>query len=161
MRAVVVAFFVLGASPLIGAQKGKAWRNASWGMTESQVLAAFPGEAVRLEKPDKYKKAIATIGIPTFNVEGVPFKVRFGFANAKLTMINLSAEHLALAQVRYDQLKQTLTEKYGHPLTDRETSIGPEATWKTPVNLISLGLYPLTGLLTVHYTPAASTEENL
>ena len=58
------------------------WRAARWGMTKDEVLAAFPGEAQRLARPENFGPATpgtSDVGIPAYEVGGTTFRVLFGF----------------------------------------------------------------------------------
>jgi len=48
-----VGFALLAALRRLQRRNVDGWRNAKWGMTETEILAAFPGEAKLLAKPKR------------------------------------------------------------------------------------------------------------
>ena len=70
------------------------WRAARWGMKKAELLAAFPGEAQRLEQPADFGRkgeGSTDVAIPAYEIEGTKFRVLFGFDGDALTRIHLSA----------------------------------------------------------------------
>ena len=57
LRVPLLLLLLLIVAPVLAqeAQDLDGWRAAKWDMTESDVLAAFAGEAVRLENPEHFK----------------------------------------------------------------------------------------------------------
>jgi len=142
------------------------WRDASWGMTPEQLLAAFRGEAMQLPKPverslDRVKK-VAPIGIDSFDLAGTRVNVRFLFSADSM---RLAAVELQKFQIRpkrcmsddrippadeclvirseadYDRLLVALTEKYGPPTLPQPNNGGPNglrSTWTLPATVIQL-----------------------
>lgn len=118
------------------------WRSARWGMTPVQLLAAFPGEAQRLDKPVAFG-APATgstdVAIPSCDVEGVTYRALFGFGSGKLDRIQLSA--LKPADTVCGDLEKALTEKLSAP-TDRSstqtTTKTDQTVWKGPEQTVTL-----------------------
>jgi hypothetical protein len=65
---LALAIAIIQCSETIAQEsKGRvAWRNAKWGMTEEEVLAAFPGEVHQLENPGK---------LPSGSIQGQIFSI--------------------------------------------------------------------------------------
>ena len=153
----------------------QGWRSARWGMTEEEVLAAFPNEAKRLEKPEKYGIVIATVGIKKLQVAGSDFVVHFSFDTEKkrLKQVNLKPDPASKSlNVMLPTLERDLTEKYGKP--DFASNQAPRVagmkvmtrSWKKGATRIELKYVydPDTNfeLLIVAYRPvSASGDKNL
>jgi hypothetical protein len=113
-----VAMFCLAAGT---EQEMDGWRGAKWGMTEDEVMKAFPDEARRMPKAE----AIAAGGFATIRLERVmflesPFSARFimdqatnGRLNAVSFRMDKSEKFLGPV---FNRLEQSLTEKYGKPI---------------------------------------------
>jgi len=66
------------------------WRSARWGMSVAEVLAAFPGEAVRLEPEQRLADGnTVAVEIAVHEVAGEPLRVRFLFAGGGLVLVSL------------------------------------------------------------------------
>src|SRR6266446_4321451 len=121
------------------------WGKTRWGMTESEVLTALPGEAVQLATPDKFKSGKASIGIEDFELTGYRFVVRFVFdtVNRRLNAVNLKLKgnDEFIAERAFQDLEKALTEKYG-PATyrkeDRREDIHNKASWRLSKTMIDL-----------------------
>ena len=112
------------------------WRTAHWGMTKAEVLAAFPGEAQRLEQPADFgpKGAGSTdVAIPAYEIEGMKFRVLFGFEKEALGRIHLAA--IKAGDSTCGDVEKLLTEKHSAP-SDRsatQTNLRREQiVWKRP-----------------------------
>ena len=124
------------------------WRTTHWGMKKAEVLAALPGEAQKLPKPVPFGKAQAGAGtlegssdltIPSYETEGVAFRVLFGFEGDALNRVHLSA--IKPGASTCDDLEKRLTEKYSKPARRErpEGSLRQEAiTWTMPEQTITL-----------------------
>jgi hypothetical protein len=118
------------------------WRAARWGMTKAEVLAAFPGEAQRLEQPADFgpKGAGSTdVAIPAYEIEGTKVRVLFGFDGDALTRIYLSAAKAGDATC--GDLEKLLTQEHSAP-ADRSTTQTnlrrEQIVWKRPEQTITL-----------------------
>jgi len=62
-------------------------------MTKPEVIAAFPGEAQQLAAPAEFGQGTGSsdVAIPAYELEGVKFRVLFGFGAQGLNRIHLSA----------------------------------------------------------------------
>lgn len=79
----------LVAYPLLSPETGM-WRSARFGMTVEEVLAAFPGEAARLDPVLKLEDGNeVVVGIDRHQLLGVAFRVRFIFSGGKLALVSL------------------------------------------------------------------------
>jgi len=118
------------------------WRAAHWGMKKAELLAAFPGEAQRLEQPADFgpKGAGSTdVAIPAYEIGGTKFRVLFGFDGDALTRIHLSAAKAGDATC--GDLEKQLTQEHSAP-SDRSTTQTnlrrEQIVWKRPDQTITL-----------------------
>jgi hypothetical protein len=117
-------------------------------MKKAEVLAALPGEAQKLEKPVPFGKAQAGSGalegtsdlsIPSYEMDGVAFRVLFGFEADALNRVHLYA--LKPGPSTCDDFVKSLAEKHGAAESRErpEGSLRLEAiTWKKPDQTITL-----------------------
>jgi len=125
------------------------WRTARWGMTPAQVLAAFPGEAQRLDRPTPLVKpqpgsilgaASSDVAIPTYEADGATFRVLFAFAPLGLNRVHLSAIRPGAATC--GDLEKALTDRHSAQPQRQPTGDslkGEEITWTEPDQTIVLG----------------------
>jgi hypothetical protein len=118
------------------------WRVARWNMTKGQVLAAFPGEAQRLPQPANFGPPTGgstDVAIPAYDINGMTFRVLFGFDSDKLNRVRLSAVKAGVTTC--SDLEKLLTEKHSAP-SDRsngQTNVRSEQiVWKLPGQTMSL-----------------------
>jgi len=118
------------------------WGSARWGMTKDEVLAAFPGEAQRLATPADFgppSGGSTDVAIPAYEIDGMKFRVLFGFESDALNRVRLSAVKAGAATC--GDLEKLLTEKHSAP-SDRSTSQttvrGEQIVWKRPEQTITL-----------------------
>ena len=167
--------------PIVGHPQGPGsprdidgWGKTRWGMTESEVLKAMPGEAVQLGKSEKFKSGEATIGIKDFELASHRFSVRFIFDTVTR---RLNAVHLQLIESNYliaedtfHTLEKALTEKYGPASYRNEKrkrgalglTIDNNASWRltnTTINLMFSYLENAYHILYLHYEPDAANKE--
>jgi hypothetical protein len=119
LRALVL---ILLASPVLAADPAPAagWRAARFGMTPEEVLAAFPGEAVRLSPEVKLADGnTIPVGIDGYVLEGLTFDVRFVFTAGRLALVSLRtpAKKPVDAQA-YARLRDALVKAWGPPLEE-------------------------------------------
>ena len=137
------------------------WRAARWGMTKDEVLAAFPGEAQRLEKPAAFgppTPGSSDIAIPAYDADGVTVRVLFGFESNALNRIHLFAAKPGDATC--GDVEKAVTAKHAAPAARNNTGTslrGEEIVWKSPDQTITLwcaGVFAL-GFrsVTLMYTP--------
>lgn len=114
-------FRLFFASLLIAASLAgqDGWQAARWGMTEQELLDAFPGQAVRLDGPTAprdFDGIVARIGIPSVTIAGVQFAVYFLPGAAGLDQVKLMLRDRALASPElFTRVESALAEKYGRP----------------------------------------------
>ena len=66
------------------------WRAARWGISVEEVLAAFPGEAFRIDPPVRLADGnVVAVGIDGHAVGRHVFRVRFVFEAGKLALVSL------------------------------------------------------------------------
>lgn len=173
----VAAVLLLGGGVHIDGQQLptdiNGWRAARWGMSASQLLAAFPGEARVLTKPESFDftktgggKFVAPIGIDSFDLSGIPVIVRFLFPedSARLAAVilqRLDTSATSGSESDYVRLAALLTERYGQrsfghdekPRRERET-VRLEASWffkRTTIELQYMYLPSIVEVLTLIY----------
>jgi hypothetical protein len=126
------------------------WRSARWGMTKDEVLAAFPGEAQRLAQPADLGApgtGSTDVAIPASEIDGMNFRVLFGFESDALNRVHLSV--VKAVDTTCGDLEKLLTEKYSAP-SDRshtQTNLRAEQiVWKRPEQAITLTCAEAPGL---------------
>ena len=146
------------------------WREARWGMTKDEVVAAFPGEAQKVPQPVPFAQPQAgsaltpgsgEVVIPSYEADGATFRVLFAFPSKALDRIHLDAIKPGAATC--EDVEKALTSRHGEPAQRGKTGNslkGDELTWKRPDQTIVLscaGVASL-GFLTVtldYLAPAA------
>lgn len=124
------------------------WREARWGMTKAAVLAAFPKEAQKLEKPAEFAQpqpgstltaGSSDVAIPSYEGDGATFRVLFGFEQDALNRIHLAVPK-ATASTCGD-IEKVLTDAHGAPARRTPTGSslkGEEIVWTLPDQTIVL-----------------------
>lgn len=136
----MVIICMIGTITVQGQQKDvKGWREAKWGMTEDEIIKAFKGEAIHLEKIEDWPDFYAPVGINDFMIEGEPYKVRFLMSKSKkvLQQVSIFAEG-GFFNLRYKKLEQLLTEKYGAPSFKNVSDDKSTVAWNFPFTIIEL-----------------------
>ena len=125
------------------------WRTARWGMTRSELLAAFPREAQKLDRPADFAKpqpgstlaaGSSDIAIPTYKADDATFRVLFGFGSNRLNRIHLTAVRPSADTC--GALEKALGERNSVPPQRQRTGSslkGEEITWTLPDQTIVLG----------------------
>jgi hypothetical protein len=119
------------------------WREARWGMTRDEVLAAFPNEAQRLAAPTEFgapQVGTSDVAIPSYDLDGTKFRVLFGFQSETLNRIQLSAAKAG--DDTCSEVEKSLTAKHSAPAQRENTGTslrGQQMTWKLPDQTIVLG----------------------
>jgi hypothetical protein len=126
------------------------WRAARWGMTRAEVLAAFPGEAQRLDPPVAFgpqAPGASDVAIPAYELDGMKFRALFGFEADALNRVHLSA--IKAAEATCGDLERLLTEKHTAP-SDRSTTQTnlrtEQIVWQRPDQTITLACSEAPGL---------------
>jgi hypothetical protein len=133
------------------------WREARWGMSLEQVLAAFPGEAFPLDPPLKLADGnVVAAGIEKFEVGAQPFRVRFIFEGGKLALVSLRTppESPARPEV-YVELQKLLADRLGGPgesTADDEFVDMRQTRWKAGRSTVDLKYVP--GVVVILYHPS-------
>lgn len=126
------------------------WRAARWGMTKAEVLAAFPGEAQRLDPPVAFgpqAPGSSDVAIPAYEIDGMKFRALFGFEVDALNRVHLSA--VKAGGTTCGDLERLLTEKHSAPLdrSTTQTNLRTEQmVWKLPEQTITLACAEAPGL---------------
>lgn len=149
------------------------WGRVAWGMTESEVTAAYPS-VVPISPPDDYDRAeaFATLALPGIQAADLEFTAKFLFAKRsnRLAMVLLTRQPERPSE--YTQVFNALTGKYGSPVQSKELNVtsldrsSPEqerktrigsasSSWVTPSATVSLEYMEAlgTGHLLVSYKP--------
>jgi hypothetical protein len=107
----------LGAARAAPATSATAWRAARWGMTVDEVVAAFPGEASKLDPPQTLADGnVVAVGIEKHLLDGQSLRVRFVFAGGRLALVSLRTPPDAYAQPEaFTRLQERLTAELGPP----------------------------------------------
>lgn len=98
-----------------------AWRAARWGMTEAQVLQAFPGQAKRLAQPQKLADGkVVAVELQPVAVGPLTFRAHFLFEEGKLALVSLKSLPGTLAEGSdYEALRARLAAESGTPGQER------------------------------------------
>jgi hypothetical protein len=124
------------------------WRTSRWGMTKDEVLSAFPGEAQRLSRAVPFGEArpgtgvlegSSDISIPSYEVDGVGFRVLFGFAANALDRVHMTA--LKAGPATCGDLERAISAKHPTPpqREPMEGSLrGERIVWRRPDQTITL-----------------------
>jgi hypothetical protein len=151
--------FAFAAAISTAAQAGDPgeWRGARWGMTQDEVLAAFPGEARRLEKPQTLADGnVVALGVDRFVVGATDFRVRFVFdAAGKLALVSLRTDPSTYARPEaFVVTRAALAERLGAPGADSSDSSYVDlrqTSWWTPRSRIDVKY--VDGVVVVLYSP--------
>lgn len=164
MRPLLCAV-ALGAV-LFAADPG-GWSKAKWGMTEDQILQAFGAEAVRLEPPEKVSDVPVHIAVP-IQLAGVPFRaLMIPDEDGKLSSVLLAPVHTSdETDVLFQNLKELLSQKYGHPLLTTQEGHFTEVLWLAGSTVITLSrvVLPLTSeqrIVSLKYAPKSVDLDHL
>jgi hypothetical protein len=153
---------VAAAAPPEAPPDTKGWREATWGMTQQQVLDAFKGEVIR-NRPTPSLAPVRPEGkgkleIPSYEINGAPYAVSFGFDDADhLTFVFIAS--IKSSQAAYAGLSKLLTEKYGPPTTEDRGPKTRKTLWRLPSTTIELEyelLYDVAETLTLNYAPRSA-----
>jgi hypothetical protein len=160
-----VWLLTLGLAALVPVQASAAdapggWSKARFGMTVEEVIAAFGGEEVRLDKPDTYSDGfIAPVAIPDTKIGPIEHaRVNFLFPKdgdkPRLQRVVISHSIIepkpgddVRLRSEYDQLVKSLTEKYGSPSTQsqdgsaRSDTFKQDASWFEPNVAVELSYF--------------------
>lgn len=116
------------------------WGRVAWGMTESEVTAAYPS-IVSIYPPDDYDRAdaFATFALAGIQAADLDFTAKFLFdkRSPKLSMVLLSRQPERPSE--YTQVFNALSGKYGSPVQSKELTVtsldrsSPEQERKTRI----------------------------
>ncbi len=146
-------------APTSKAEPG-AWRSARFGMTPDEVLAAFPGEAVRLSPEVKLADGnTIPVGIDGYAFEGLTFDVRFVFAAGRLALVSLRTPAKKPVDAEaYVRLRDALAKAWGAPLeeTKEDAFIDMrQARWNRGADRADLKYIPGVVAIVIYPRPAA------
>ncbi len=121
-----------------------AWSRSSWGMSPTDLKAAFePGQVIDLKEATKYRVAdreafeAPMVGIPSIEIAGVDLKVSF-LTEGGLHQVNLDpVTKTDSNETNLQRLELALTAKYGQPFASKDGQTRT-SQWKTPTALILL-----------------------
>lgn len=139
------------------------WRTTRWGMTRREVLAALPGEAQRLPQAVDFGAPVGgstDVAIPSYEADGVKFRVLLGFDADALNRVHLNASKAGASTC--GDLEKALTGKHGEPAdrgTAQTSSRVSTTTWKRPDQTVTLTCTEVQTLnfrtVALDYTPPA------
>lgn len=118
----------------------QGWRQAKWGMTEEEILDAFRGEATRLNPPERYHRAVATVGVEYMQIGGFSFKADFLLDEKTKRLFQVTIRPLHQEEenripfVLRDAVRDGLTRKYGNATV----TAGHSFKWVFPSTIIEL-----------------------
>ena len=151
------------------------WMAAKWGMTEKQVLAAFPNQARRLLRAEEYSGgSFASIVINSIEIGVIAYRVHFIFrpSDGTLEAVNICpADNSAgICAAAYDHLEELLTNKYGAPRYRKDGDdargtwlmISKILTWRLTTTEISLAYTHVVNTMPIvrlFYRPLKALEE--
>jgi len=98
-----------------------AWRAARWGMSEDQVLKAFPGQARRLDPAQKLADGkVVAVELQGIALDGLTYRAHFLFEGGRLALVSLKSLPAKLAAgTDYDALRARLAQETGQPGQER------------------------------------------
>jgi hypothetical protein len=140
--------------PIQGSADIAGWSQARWGMTQAQILNAFPGEAkILTDNPSTRQygsRGLATVGISHADIRGVPVRMLFLFdRSGELDGIRMPATPASASGKEHDAMEKALTRVYGAPsLRAAQSSAegaaqkGLVAVWLMPTSVIQLNYFP-------------------
>lgn len=154
-----LATLALGSPGLAAVSSGAAgdWRAARWGMTEDEVLKAFPGEAIRSEKPEKLADGnVVALAIEKHTIGATEFRVRFVFDPAgRLALVSLRTDPRKYADPSvFVETRKVLSASLGAPAassSDDSFVDIRQSSWWTKRSRIDVKFIP--GVVAVVYAP--------
>lgn len=136
----------------------KGWGRVAWGMTETEVTAAYPS-AVPINPPDDYDRAdaFATLALPGIQAADLEFTAKFLFdkRSNKLTKVLLSRQPERPSE--YTQVFNALSGKYGSPVQSKELNVtaldrsSPEQERKTRIGSASSSWVTPSAIVALEY----------
>jgi hypothetical protein len=136
------------------------WREARWGMTVEEVLAAFPGEAFRLDPELRLADgAVVAAGIEHYAIGAHDLRVRFVFERDGLALVSLRTPPSVYAEPAvFEELESHLRFTHGEPATiwrDRDLIDLRQTRWVVGGDAIDLEYIP--GVAVLMYRPAETS----
>jgi hypothetical protein len=159
IQLAAVALLATAAGGAPAPAPGSAWRGARWGMSVAEVLAAFPGEATRLDPEEKLSDGrVVAVGIERHVLAGQAFRVRFVFAAGKLELVSLRTPASTYAQpALFEEVQAQLAAALGTPdQQDRDDNFIDlrQARWLAPGLGVDVKYIP--GVVVVLYHPGSA-----
>jgi hypothetical protein len=150
----LLVFFVTTLATPASAEGLAGWKHAVWGMTETQLLQAFPGQLRRLERPRGMpaRGAAPWLEIASYPLGHEDGRVRFLFSPAgHLVEVRLTASPTsgAYAEATFSTLRSALRTRYGKPSADTGIVlrqgwgrvVQARATWRLGWTVVALQLW--------------------
>src|SRR5690242_15201596 len=103
------------ATEVVRADGDGDWRGARWGMSLEEVLAAFHGEAFRVDPPSRLADGnVVAAGIDGYAVGPHVLQVRFVFEAGKLALVSLrTPPDVYAGPETFSSLRSLLAERLG------------------------------------------------
>jgi hypothetical protein len=133
------------------------WRRARWGMTVEELLAAFGGEAFRIDPELKLANGtVVAAGIEEYALASQPFQVRFVFEGGKLALVSLRSPPARYCDAsRFELVEKALMDALGPPVektADRELIELRQTRWTHGRSVVDLKYIP--GVVAIVHYPA-------
>lgn len=137
------------------------WRSARWGMTVEELLAAFPGEARRLDPEIRLADGdVVAAELGGQVVAGHPLVVRFVFSGGRLALVSLRTPPDARAgDGVYRDLQAHLEARLGAPtyaVVERPFVEQRQTRWVLARGIVDLKAIPGTVVLMYSAPPTAA-----
>ena len=102
-----------------------AWRAARWGMSVEEVLKAFPGQARRLDPPQKLADGkVVAVELQGIALGGLTLRAHFLFEGGRLALVSLKNLPARLAEGSdYDAVRARLAQETGQPGEERSQDV--------------------------------------
>lgn len=150
-----VAETPLAATPLLDL----GFEAARWGMRVDEVLAAFPGEARRLEREEALENGnVVAAGIDRRRIGGVELRVRFVFSPERgLALVSLRTPERDRAPAdAYRQVRAALAARHGWPgVETRDDQIVDQRQTRWTLGRTTVDAKYIPGVVAVVWYPSA------
>ncbi len=158
---VAVALSPAGAAR---AEQGGDWRAARWGMSVEEAIAALPGDASRLDPPEKLNDgSVVAVKLRDEVVGATAFRVRLVFdAGGKLAAVSLRTDPKSyFGPEAFEAVREDLAGRLGDPgvsSSDDAFVDMRQVTWRTPRSRVDVKYIP--GVVVVLYTPVVPAAQD-
>jgi hypothetical protein len=139
---LVISWAAMAAGDNARPKDVEGYSKTRWGMTDDEILAALPGQAVRLTAPLPKRSyaggIIANIGIEDLEIAHTKYTLHFvPGKDGKLFRVRIAPVNRGYA-IHFQALEAILTEKYGPPSYKSVAGNHMVAKWNFPSTTIDL-----------------------